>query len=154
MFLEEIDHSNDETLSFKDHLDPKGYKNHPIRSTKSFKTGIGAHSTPYSTMTSSLSENQDFMEDPQYICSISQWRVMMSRVCGRKHNRCMSSFEIQVLLTTRVDTQYEESKCNADLPLGKINTASLYSLISMEEASKADQYSQKPSSPNCLEDQS
>ena len=42
VFLEEIGNSNDDTESFKDHLDLKDYKSNSFRSTKPFKTGIVA----------------------------------------------------------------------------------------------------------------
>ena len=63
--------------------------------------------------------------------------VMEHCLHHKRQTDAISSVETQIWLTARVDDQYQESECNIDLPLGKINITTLQSLYGKEEAFKA-----------------
>ena len=63
--------------------------------------------------------------------------VMEHCLHHKRQTDAISLVETQIWLTARVDDQYQESECNIDLPLGKINITTLQSLYGKEEAFKA-----------------
>ena len=54
----------------------------------------------------------------------------------KKQTDTISLVETQIWLTARVDDQYQESECNANLPPGKINITTLRSLYGKERPSR------------------